>query len=242
MGLLDGRHAREDGDDVGEVPAEAVCPFGRCGSGLCLLEDAGDVFGQLAQDAATRGLHDDDGFAMGGCNLHQSLRVELWIVPVEVVDLQLHEIHLRMGGEQLVQAFRVIVYGKAHVANLADGFLLLREIPHAVLVELGGALAAYVVQQVIVDVVGAKAPERNVQALLCRLFVGQRPGKALRGDGERLAWIARHQGLSQRHFGLALMVDERRVEVGVARFHECIDHLLELRHVDALGVVLVQKR
>ena len=51
-----------------------------------------------------------------------------------------------MGGEQPVQTLRVIVYGKAHVANLASGFLLLREIPHAVLIELGGALAADVVQ------------------------------------------------------------------------------------------------
>ena len=77
---------------------------------------------------------------------------------------------------------------------------------------------------------------------MCRLLVGQCPGKALRGDGERLARIARYQGLSQRRLGLALVVDERRVEGGVARFHERIDHLLELRHVDALGVVLVQKR
>ena len=147
-----------------------------------------------------------------------------------------------MGGEQPVQTLRVVVYGKADVANLAGNFLLLREIPHAVLIELGGALAADVVQQVIVDVVGAKALERDVQALLCRLLVGQCPGKALRGDGERLARIARHQGLSQRHLGFALVVDERRVEVGIARFHERIDHLLELQHVDALGVVFVQKR
>lgn len=77
-----------------------------------------------------------------------------------------------MGGEQPVQALRVVVYGKAHVANLAGSFLLLREIPHVVLIELGGALAADVVQQIVVDVVGAKALERDVQALLCCLLVG----------------------------------------------------------------------
>lgn len=37
------------------------------------------------------------------------------------------------------------------------------------------------------------------------------------------------------------MIDERGIEIGVSGLHEDVDHLLELRHVDALLAVWIKK-
>ena len=168
------------------------------------------------------------------CHLHETLRVIVRIVPVEVVHLELYEVHLGVLREELVQAIGIIVHGETHVADLSGGFLLLRPIPHAILVELGRTLAAHVVVQEVVHVIGTKALERDVEAFLGGLLIGHCPRQAFGGNGERLARIACD--------GLALVIDERSVEVGVAGLHEGIDHLLELGDVDALDVVFVEER
>lgn len=61
-------------------------------------------------------------------------------------------------------------------------------------------------------------------------------------QGERLTRIARDKRLAERHLGLALVIDERGIEIGIASLHEGVDHLLELGDVDALDVVFVEKR
>ena len=164
------------------------------------------------------------------------------VVPVQVVHLQLHEFHLRVIGEQRIQGVGAVVHREADVADLARGFLLGHEIPHAVLVEHGRARVAHVMQQVEVDVVGAQARKRGVQACLRCLGVGQRPGQAFRGQRIAFARVPFHQGLAQRDLGSALVVHVGGVEVGAARFQERIHHLAELRDVDALHVIRVGKR
>ena len=154
----------------------------------------------------------------------------------------MHEVHLGVLREELVQAIGIIVHGETHIANPSGGLLLLRPIPHAILIELGRTLAAHVVVQEVVHVIGTKALERNVKALLGSLLIGHCPRQAFGGNGERLARIACDERLAERHLGLALVIDERSVEVGIAGFHEGIDHLLELGDVDALDVVFVEKR
>ena len=85
--LLDGRHAREHGDDVGEVPAEAIRPLGLRRIRLCLHERLGGLFGQRAELTATRGLHDDDGLAVLLGHLHEAMGLVVRVIPIEVVNL-----------------------------------------------------------------------------------------------------------------------------------------------------------
>ena len=97
-------------------------------------------------------------------------------------------------------------------------------------------------QQIEIDVIGAQALKRGVQAGLGAFRVGLRPSKALGGDGERFARVALYQRLAHRYFRFTVVVHIGRVEVGAARFHEGIHHLAEMIDVDTLWVVRVGKR
>ena len=97
-------------------------------------------------------------------------------------------------------------------------------------------------QQIIIHVVGAKALEGCVQASLCGLGIGQRPGKALCGNGEAITRITLHQSLAQRYLGVPVMVDESGIEIRAAGIHEQVDHLLDLIDVDGGDVLGVCQR
>ena len=119
------------------------------------------MLGQLHQAAAAGGLHDDNRLAVACGHLHAAARLHHWVVPIQVVHLQLHEVGVGVRREQRVERLRAVVHGEAPVADAPGRLLLAYEIPHAVLVELGRARAAHVVQQVEVDVVGAQTLKRR---------------------------------------------------------------------------------
>ena len=81
------------------------------------------------------------------------------ILPVEVIDLELNEIHLGVRGQELIEAFPIIMYGKTNVLDLTCCFLFLREVPHIVFVELCGAFATDVVEQIVINIIKAHAFE-----------------------------------------------------------------------------------
>ena len=174
-------------------------------------------------------------------NFHALARFHDRIFPVKVVHLQLHKIHVGVIGEQLIQAGSVIVHGKAQVLDNALFLLLLGPFPQAEIVELRDTGAAQVVQQVEIEI-SAQALQRSIQAGLCGFGGRLRPGKALRCKGERFAGVALYQRLAQRHLRFALVIHICRVEVGAARFHESIYHLLYVLDVDALLVFGVGQR
>ena len=130
-------------------------------------------------------------------HLHAAARLHHRIVPIEVVHLQLHEVHFGMRGEQLLQRIGPVVHGEADVPDEAALLRVQREIPHAVLVELGRALAAHVVQQVEVHVVQPHALQRRGQVAFRLFGAGRGPGQALRGHRVRVARVALHQRLFQ---------------------------------------------
>ena len=47
---------------------------------------------------------------MSGRNLHKARRLVVGIVPIEVIHLQLNEIHLGVSGQQLFQTIGIIVH------------------------------------------------------------------------------------------------------------------------------------
>ena len=134
------------------------------------------------------------------------------------------------------------MYGKTNVFDLTCCFLFLCEVPHIVFVELCGAFATDVVEQIVINIIKAHAFERNVKAVVGRFFVGERPGKTFRGNGEGIAWVASDECFAERCFGCTFVVDECSIEVGIPCFHEDIDHLFELGKVNARLIVGVKKR
>jgi len=175
-------------------------------------------------------------------DLHAAARLHDRVVPVEVVHLQLHELHVRVSGEQLVEDLGAVVDGEPDVADLPSRLLLGDEIPHVELVELRGACATHVVEQVEVDVIDTQAVERRLEIALRDLPAGHGPGEALGGNGIRIPRVTRGERLPERCLRCTIMVNICGVEIGAPALEEDIDHLLELLDVDALLVGGVEQR
>ena len=81
------------------------------------------------------------------------------ILVVEVVELQLHELELRLLGEYAVEHFGLVVEGHAEVAHPALALELGDDLKRAAIAVQVVALAAHGVDEVVVEVVDAAAAQ-----------------------------------------------------------------------------------
>ena len=154
-----------------------------------------------------------------------------WVIPVEIVHLELHELDFGMLAQHGVERIGAVVDGKPEMANDALLALASRELPHVEAVKRLGAHASQVVHEVVVDVVGACALERGLE-LGVRLLgvIAFEPGGGFGGEQERIARIALDQRLARGL--LASRIGPGRVEVVEAGIEEGVDHVAELWDVD----------
>lgn len=176
------------------------------------------------------------------CYFHAATRLNHGVFPVQVVHLQLDEVHVGVLCEYIVEGFGPIVDGKANIADFALVFHLADEIPHAVLVELCRTRASDIVQQVEVYVIEPKPVEGGLQVRVRSSRIGRCPGEAFRGNSVGVTRIAFHERLAQGGFRGAVVVDERGVEIRSSSLDEGVDHCFEMLDIDARGVLFVKKR
>ena len=160
--LIGRGHARKHGEHAGLVVAEAIRPRRLAQIRALLQQRRRNGCRQIGQTSATCGLHDHHRLAVLAGNLHVATRLHHGAFPVQIVNLQLNEVHLGMVVEQLIERFRTVVHAEAHIADFASGLHLLRPFPHTEVIELLRALTAHVVQQVVIHVVGAQPFKRRI--------------------------------------------------------------------------------
>ena len=132
--------------------------------------------------------------------------------------------------------------GEAELLDLALGLLLGAELPQAVLLEAGRERLAQIVQQVVVEVIHAALRQGGVEHGAGLLGVLGKPGRQLRGDGERFARVALHKGLAKGPFRLAAVVAAGGIEVGEPRIHEDVHELADLVDIDGRGIIRIPER
>ena len=201
---------------------------------LGLGEDAGNLLGRVREHAALDGLHDDDGLVVRPGHLVAAPALHGRVVPVRVVDLELYELHLRVGAQQLVELLGRGVEREASVLDETLLPLLGDPVPHAPLVKEMRPELAEVVKEVEVEVACARLPERGLElghGVLTALAAN--PGSSLGGQLEALARVALDERLADGL--LASRIGPGGVEVGESGVHEQVDHLLRLLDVDGLA-------
>ena len=166
------------------------------------------------------------------------------VLPVQIVELDLDELHLRVGGQDLVQEVRLVMEGEAQVANLPRRLLLL-EVGEGVQ-PLGRLIAGLVdvVEQVVIKVLHPAFLQLLVED---RVLVGL--GAAvleaheghLRRQGEAVPAMALHQSLPGRDLALPGVVHVRGVEIGISPLQEGVHHLADLLHVHRSLLLGVRK-
>ena len=84
----------EQCDTPGRFETVAIGPAGLARIRISGGEHRSTALGQICQMSATHRLHDDDWFAVGRSHFHAARRLGDRVVPIQIVHLQLHEVHL----------------------------------------------------------------------------------------------------------------------------------------------------
>ena len=226
-------HAAQNDHDVVQAGRKADGPGRHRQIGMVGAEHRLDGFGHLGQRAALDRLHDNDRLAVLDGGLIALAGLHAFAVPVQIVQLQLHELHLRVFGQHAVQQLGVVVEREADVPHQALGLFLLQP---GKAVQLGVDLVvvgADVVQQVIVKILDAGLAALLVKDAVAVLFGFQEPGVQLVRQREAVARVAADQRVFDGALALEAAVHPGGVKVGKAARQESVDHLLELLDVDA---------
>ena len=235
-------HAAKHGEHTLWRTGIAEGPRGNGAFRVLLLQFAHQVLRQLYQSPAQQGFHDDGRdtelleFGVEVAGIDVALINLVGIVPVQVVQLYLHEVPVIfvVTAQHLVEHRFLPVEREAEVADAASLTLLHQEVHHAVVhvasIELVHT-AADGVQQVVVQIVHLQFFHRvvvHLNSLLTAPVVAVEV-RQLRGHKVLRALMAA-QGDARAAFRLSLTIDGAGVEVVHAVFdgivHLTIDHLL----------------
>ena len=235
-------HAAEHAHNVGQACRKPNGPARDGEVGVHALEQFLCLRRHVGERPTLNRLHHDDGLAVLGCHLVAGARLNPLALPVQIVYLQLHKLHLGMLGKDLVEQFWVVVIREAHVAH-QTGLLLLEQPLKAVellVVRIAACLDA--MQQVIVEVVDAGLLELRVEHVVAPLQRVEELVMQLGGKGIALSRIAVHERRLGNVLACKAVVHPCGIEVGKASVHKQVDHLLNLLHVHVRGIVWIESR
>ena len=95
----------------------------QCFCPALLSEHVAHACGKIYEAAATCRLHNDYGHAVLLGYFHAATRLDHGVFPVQIVHLQLDEVHVGVLGQYIVEGFGSIMDGKAHIADFAPSFI-----------------------------------------------------------------------------------------------------------------------
>ena len=118
-------------------------------------------------------------------------------IPVRVIDLKLHELRIRMLGQDLIQQLRPGVERESPVADFAGRFHFLHEIPQPILIVNFVIIILDRMEQVVVKIACAGALKADLQLLL-RILFGRMSEESveLGRKGKTVPWITLDQRLA----------------------------------------------
>lgn len=225
--LLHGGHAGEHHQHVVQAGGKPDAPGGDGQLRLLPAHQLLRLRREMDQLAALHRLHDHHLLAVFHRRLIAGPGLDGFAVPVEVVQLQLDDLHLRVLGEDLVQHRRTVVEGEAQVADLPLVPQLFHLLKGVELLRLGVGGGVQGVEPVVVHIVGAQPLE-----LLGKIPAGvpvvlQQEGGQLGGDGEGVPGMPVHQGRLDGLLALSAVVDVGGVKVGEAPLQKFVRHFAE---------------
>ena len=223
--LLHGAHTGQDDLHSGQGLGKAHRPGGRTPIGVDFPQQSCRFLRQCGQAATLHRLHDDDLFAVPRRHLIAGSGLQRGALPVQIVDLQLNIIHLRVAGQDLIQQLGAVMIGKADLL-CKPLFLQLRE--EFKLMELFcDAIVSGVepVKQVHIEPFQPAALALLFKIALAVLFLLHLPGGQLIRHPVGFPGVAGGEDGFQTGLAGAAQISVGGVKVGVAAsFHKAVDH------------------
>ena len=201
-----------------------------------VVENLLRVIGQVDQAAALDRLHDQYRLVVLTADLIAFAALDGNVIVVQVVELDLHDLNLRVLGQDLVQHRGAGVERDAHMAHLALGFQLERRLVGAAVLEMlvvGRPLGVHEVEVKVIDTAGLELALEEGTDIRLRLEVAL---AQLIGQDVVFPIMAAGQALFQGQLAFALDVAVGCVKVVEPLRQKGIDHLLGLFNVDVLAL------
>ena len=187
---------------------------------------------QIDQTAAFHRLHDDDWLAMLAAHVIAFAAFDAFVFIIQIIELQLHEFHLRMIRENLVQNRRLVVERQPHMADLALRLQLQRRlirVAFLVVIVVVAVLRMHQVEVEIIDAANLQLLVKHHADVLLRLEIAFRQ---LVGQEIFFTRITAGQTMLQRLLATAADIAVRRVEVVETTFDKQIRHAADLLQID----------
>ena len=147
-------HAGKHHHHIGKRCGKADRPAGNRHGRILSSEQLLSILRHLCQRPALDRLHDNDRFPVLYADLIAGAALYPFTFPVQVVDLQLDKLHLRVLREDPVQKLRLIMEGKARMLYEPLG-LLIQQPGEAVKLLIGREHAGFnAVEQVVIKIPG----------------------------------------------------------------------------------------
>ena len=158
------------------------------------------------------------------------------IVVVQIVELDLYHLDVRIVGEDLLQHLGGVVEGDAHMAHLALRLQPERRLVGMALPEMGIVPRPLRVHQIKVEVFHAAGRQLALKEGPDVRLGLEEVGRQLVRQDVALPGIAAGETLPQRRLALALQIAVGGVEIVEARVQKGVHHLFRLRDVHVLAV------
>ena len=208
--------------------------------GISSLEDILDLWSHGDQIAALDRLHDSNRLVVLAGNFIALAGLNIIAVPIGVVDLELHKLHLGMLGQDLVQDFGLVMEGEANMLGDASFLKLDHVVPGIKLVtdlQLGSVKS---VEQVKVKITRTCSFKGGLDEFFHILFFldvydGQFVGKLEALPGETL-----DNGFFCGQLGSSAAIDIGGVNIGKTVGEEMVGHFFDLFHIN--GTILVLRK
>ena len=171
--LGDVAHPAQYREDPFLAGAEADRPAGVGAGTPGFIQDLPHLRNRISQRTALDRLHDDHRFSVRPADLKIPPACDTRVLPVCIVDLQLHEVHLGMGVQQFLQQIRIRVEGESDVSDQPLLLPLGNEFPEMEFVIILIVVPLQRVQQIVVEIPRAGSLQTGVKFLLCELLSGK---------------------------------------------------------------------
>lgn len=233
--LLHIAHAGQHHHDTGEARRKPDGIAGRAAA-VQRFQHRGGVLGQVDQIAALDRLHDKHRLIVPAADLIAFAALHGDVIVIQIVELDLHDLDLRVLGQDPVQHLGAVVEGETDMADLALGLEVERRLIRAARLELLkilGILGVHEVKVKIIHTAGRKLARKE------RADVGLGFKKAsgqLIGQDIAFARVTAGQAGPERRLASAADVAVRGVKIVEALRQKCIDHLLCLGKIDLLAL------
>ena len=227
------RHAGKDHLYLRQIMYEAEGPAHQRSVRSRFLQQGSEHALFAGQQAALYRFHDDNGLIMLYADLIAQAGLHVFILPVCIVDLQLHKLRLRMGRKDLLQHRRLIVERKARMPDQPLRLQLLHEVPEPQLIRRFGILRIQRMEQIHIKKVRPAAlllqPEYLPGGMLP--FGQNRNGQLIR-QNKAFPRVTGQQTGPYGLFGMAVVIKIGRVKIGISGRHKIVDHGIELKLID----------